>query len=814
MNRIVQLTLACFLLSGSLFAQKGLGINSPDPQAALHIVSPDKGVLLPQISLTASTTFLGGATATASHTGMLVYNTNTDTSSSTGLLGEGYYFWNSTHWERFQGSTDALTDLDNDTQIQVEEGADEDTIRFDAAGVEIATLTSTDTIIANALTASGTLTANSTTTLKAALVDGSASSGTDGQLLTSTGTSTIWKSNLVTNPVIVPAGALNHSAGSVELGQAFSVFVQGNFAYVGSDVGRSIQIIDITNPNAPVARGFLTEAASPTLVLNRVLSVFVQGNYLYATSRYDYGIQIIDVSNPDAPIGVGSISDATNIGEVGGVYVQGNYAYLATLSGRLVIVDISDPTTPVLRGSLTDDSSLILALASAVYVQGNYAYVASRNDHGIQIVDVSDPDNPVGVGSLSEANDANLILSGAHSVYVQGKYAYVASIDDNGVQIIDVSDPTTPVGVGSISKAEDPSLFLNNSRSVYVQGDYAYVATFGESGMQVLNVSDPTNPVGETQIADGGSLELNGPFGVYVQGGYAYVASYTDSGFQILDLGANRMHNLEVGGLGASSLYVDSYAKFNNYADIKGGLSVGGSANVDGSLSVGRQLIDADGDVGSTGQVLSATGTSTNWVTISTDRITDGDGDTQIQVEEGSGDNTIRFDAAGVEVATFTATETTITNAFTASGTLSANSTMTINTALVDASGDTGTAGQVLSSTGTRTNWVNANTVGFRTVTASDTLNVLDGTVVLRSTTTAAVTLTLPEAANVPVGTYYIIKRLDDGAGPSTVTLAAGNATDTIDGNTNAGLATTIVADGDRITVQTDGVSAWYVISE
>ncbi len=70
---------------------------------------------------------------------------------------------------------------------------------------------------------------------------------------------------------------------------------------------------------------------------------------------------------------------------------------------------------------------------------------------------------------------------------------------------------------------------------------------------------------------------------------------------------------------------------------------------VSGSAQITGQLYDSDGDAGTSGQVLSNTGTSTNWITNSTDSITDADDDTQIQVEEGSDDDTIRFDTAGTE---------------------------------------------------------------------------------------------------------------------------------------------------------------------
>ena len=130
-----RLFVSLFFLTASLaLAQHGIGTNEPNPEAALEISSPDKGVLLPKIELVSSTLFLGGITATTSHTGMLVYNTNTAT--NTGLIGEGYYHWNGTQWEKFTGQGDLFWDLDRDTGVQVEEGTDDDTIRFDTTGAE------------------------------------------------------------------------------------------------------------------------------------------------------------------------------------------------------------------------------------------------------------------------------------------------------------------------------------------------------------------------------------------------------------------------------------------------------------------------------------------------------------------------------------------------------------------------------------------------------------------------------------------------------------------------------------------------------
>ena len=241
-------------------------------------------------------------------------------------------------------------------------------------------------------------------------------------------------------------------------------------------------------------------------------------------------------------------------------------------------------------------------------------------------------------------------------------------------------------------------------------------------------------------------------------------------------------------------------------------------------------LIDGSGNVGTAGQILSSTATGTQWVDFDPGQLIDQDSDTQVQVEEGSDDDTIRLDAAGVEVASFTSTQTNLNTAITASSTLAVSgnatvtgdfevegsttlATTTLGGVLQDYEGDNGTVGQVLSSTGTSTNWVNANTVALRTVTGDTTLTATDGTVVLRATTTAAVTLTLPVASTLAAGSYFILKRLNNGATPSSVTIAAGNATDTIDGNTNT-TATTLAGNAAKMTVQTDGVSAWYIVSE
>jgi len=108
-----------------LFAQVGINTDNsdPDPSAMLDIKSTDKGILIPRMTSAQRTAISGVAL------GLLVFDTDT----------ESFWFKETAAWaELVSGNTGELVDEDGDTKIQVEESADEDIIRLDVGGVEIA----------------------------------------------------------------------------------------------------------------------------------------------------------------------------------------------------------------------------------------------------------------------------------------------------------------------------------------------------------------------------------------------------------------------------------------------------------------------------------------------------------------------------------------------------------------------------------------------------------------------------------------------------------------------------------------------------
>ena len=87
-----------------------------------------------------------------------------------------------------------------------------------------------------------------------------------------------------------------------------SVAVQGNYAYVGDEGGNpndnamgTFRIYDITDPEAPVARGVLSQTGILDVEVSGNFAFLAVGNLVLNTGT----IRVVDISNPDAPILIG-----------------------------------------------------------------------------------------------------------------------------------------------------------------------------------------------------------------------------------------------------------------------------------------------------------------------------------------------------------------------------------------------------------------------------------------------------------------------------------------------------------------------------
>ena len=168
-------------------------------------------------------------------------------------------------------------------------------------------------------------------------------------------------------------------AGNIEF-----VGVAGNIAWLGGD---RLIAVDLSDPLSPVERTrfqprFHIHDMALGVVGGRVLIVLRNG-LLY---------QVLDVTEPDAPVYRGEFR-----GQSGPTMAfAGDRLLLA--SGLLEIYDLSDPDSPALLGQLTLDD-----MARSMDYNNGIAFVVSEPD-GLTMIDVSDPTTPSVLGRYRATN--------------------------------------------------------------------------------------------------------------------------------------------------------------------------------------------------------------------------------------------------------------------------------------------------------------------------------------------------------------------------------------------------------------------------
>ena len=280
-------------------------------------------------------------------------------------------------------------------------------------------------------------------------------------------------------------------------GWAWGMDRAGDLLYV-ADWQEGLQIVDVTDPLAPVLRG---RAGTGSLAWR----VEVVGDFAYVASG-TAGLVIVDVSDPDSPVIVGT---ADTSDEAHGVAISGTIALVADHETGLVAVDVSDPASPVLL-----DTVGLGPVARDVAVSGGHAYVAA-NGGGLRVVDISDPTDLVHVGALE-------LPDGSWDVLVQGTRAYVGAAQ-GGFQIVDISDPTAPVLIGSL---DTPGVAVG----IDVIGDCAFVADYS-GGLRIIDISDPAapTPIDALGVSDRARDVIVGPQ-------YAYVSDQS-AGLRVISWG-------------------------------------------------------------------------------------------------------------------------------------------------------------------------------------------------------------------------------------------------------------------------------------
>ena len=205
-----------------------------------------------------------------------------------------------------------------------------------------------------------------------------------------------------------------------------------------------------------------------------------------------------------------------------------------------------------------------------------------------------------------------------------------------------------------------------------------------------------------------------------------------DSGVENLYVYGKFNYDFSKEDLNVKSLTVSGISSFTNDVTFTGDITLdeitARNANVTGVATVGTglylngKLFDGDGDFGTAGQLLSSDGTDLNWIDASTTSVANANNvgtnanstnaDQFITfVGASSGNNPIRVDT-DLKYNPFTNTLSAINIAGSSTAVnLNVTGDLTVGGEFKDGDGNFGTSGQVLSSDGTDTAWINAGSL-------------------------------------------------------------------------------------------------------
>jgi hypothetical protein len=286
-----------------------------------------------------------------------------------------------------------------------------------------------------------------------------------------------------------------------------SIQVRGNQVFC---MGGGLNIIDITNPQAPQLRSWV-EAQGPCYGLD------VANDEAYLS---DWGeLRILNVRDPANPVQVGQFDTRFQSPFLS---IEGDLACL--LDGpRLRILNLSNSRTPILVGA--KDLFPLVPSGGGIKVAGQRAYLVGWDgqiqQNFLQILDLSDSSHPIEVGR-NPVDDGQRSLTGLDIV---GSRAYVSGYCPDPwagwLTVIDVSNPATPVELGTLSLPDMAS-------RPQVIGDFAYVQLY-ESDLVIVDIRDPG------QMAEIGRYHPTSGVGAFqVAGRYAYV--YGGGEVHVVDL--------------------------------------------------------------------------------------------------------------------------------------------------------------------------------------------------------------------------------------------------------------------------------------
>lgn len=218
-------------------------------------------------------------------------------------------------------------------------------------------------------------------------------------------------------------------------------------------------------------------------------------NYVYSANM-ESGLGIYDISsksniNPALNWGISNFNnlDISTLEQRGNsLFVGiGDFQVNTNLSSGLAIVDITNPTSPVIKDIW--DSSLFKHGIAHIYVEGNYAYLSTMTD-GIIILDVSN-ENKIAFKSNLKL-DINFPAPSTNAHNARGlKFkndTLFVCFDRGGLRVVNVTNKTNPIEIYKYINHSLNSQAAAAYNDIAIKGNFAFVSV-DYCGLEVLDIS-------------------------------------------------------------------------------------------------------------------------------------------------------------------------------------------------------------------------------------------------------------------------------------------------------------------------------------
>jgi choice-of-anchor B domain-containing protein len=269
------------------------------------------------------------------------------------------------------------------------------------------------------------------------------------------------------------------------------------YALLGTNTGTSV--VNVSDPAAAYETGFISGPSS----IWRDIKTY--GNTAYVVTEGGGGMQIIDLTDPESPSLVntyGGFSSAHNL------YIEEAsaraYPCGTNVAQGFLVLDLSNPTAPVSLGTYTD------TYVHDLYVRDDIAYIAQINAGTFSILDVSNPAAPILLGGPITYPTAF-----THNTWLTKDGSYLLTTDENVGGRVRIWDIQNLLNIQQVAEFQAPvtSSIVHN---VLVQDNTAYISYYTE-GLRVVDLTDPTNPaeIGYYDTWPGASGSFDGAWGVY-----------------------------------------------------------------------------------------------------------------------------------------------------------------------------------------------------------------------------------------------------------------------------------------------------------